>query len=391
MATEVILPKLGMNMEEATIVRWLKREGDRVTAGEVLAEVETDKTTTDLESEGSGVVRKLLAAEGERVGVNQTVAIIGHEDEDVAELIARAEEGRPRQVESHAHVERVYEAWRDQASQSDGNGRVLPAALPAASPGETGALEQALGRAPSIDPEAVRARLGLAAGRRGEAPALARARIRIVIYGAGLGAKQLLEVTRHLEGVVVVGLIDDKPELVGRELAGTPVLGGYEALADLVRQGWIDGVALSFHSEVRAKVHRRLAAELGIRLVPLVDPRAMVGMGVQVGEGALIEAGAVVGPDTIVGEGAIVDVGAVVAHDCRLGAFSHLSPGCALSGVVNLTENVMVGVGAAINSTVTVGRNVIVAPGAAVMNDVPDDVVVSGVPAKIIGRSRRGA
>jgi len=49
-----------------------------------------------------------------------------------------------------------------------------------------------------------------------------------------------------------------------------------------------------------------------------------------------------------------------------------------------------VGVGAAINSTVNVGRNVIIAPGAAVMNDVPDDVVVSGVPAKVIGESRRG-
>jgi len=116
----------------------------------------------------------------------------------------------------------------------------------------------------------------------------------------------------------------------------------------------------------------------------------MVGMDVEIGPGALIEAGAIVGPGTIIGEGAIVDVGAVVAHDCFLGAFSHLSPGCRLSGVVNLVENVMVGVGAAINSTVTIGRNVIVAPGAAVMNDVPDDAVVSGVPAKVIGQSRRG-
>jgi sugar O-acyltransferase (sialic acid O-acetyltransferase NeuD family) len=391
MATEVILPKLGMNMEEATIVRWLKREGDHVSAGEVLAEVETDKTTTDLEAEGSGVVRKLLAAEGERVAVSQTVAIIGHENEDVAELLARAAGGRPRQAESHAHVERVYGAWRGQeahaAEGSNGAGAAveLPASTAAAGVAATDGAR-------TIDPEAVRARLGLDVRRSaGAVPAPTRPKSRIVIYGAGLGAKQLLEVTRHLDGVVVIGLIDDKPEFVGRELAGTPVLGGFDALADLAGRGRIDGVALSFHSEVRAKVHRRLKAELGVPLVPLIDPRAMVGMGVRVGEGALIEAGAVVGPDTIVGDGVIVDVGAVVAHDCHLGQFSHLSPGCTLSGVVHLTENVMVGVGAALNSTVTVGRNVIVAPGAAVMNDVPDDVVVSGVPAKVIGRSRRGA
>ena len=64
--------------------------------------------------------------------------------------------------------------------------------------------------------------------------------------------------------------------------------------------------------------------------------------------------------------------------------------GCALSGVVSLTENVVVGVGAAINSTVTIGRNVIITPGAAVMNDLPDDVIVGGVPAKVLGKSRRG-
>ena len=63
----------------------------------------------------------------------------------------------------------------------------------------------------------------------------------------------------------------------------------------------------------------------------------------------------------------------------------------ALSGVVCLLENVLVGVGAAINSTVTIGRNVIVTPGAAVMTDLPDDTIVGGVPAKVMGESKRGA
>ena len=214
---------------------------------------------------------------------------------------------------------------------------------------------------------------------------------RIVIYGAGLGAKQLLEITRQLEEFAVVGLIDDKPGLDGSELGGVPVLGGFAALVALAgERGEIDGVALSFHSEIRRKVHRRLKDAIDLPIVALVDPRAHVGADVQIGAGALIEAGAVVGPGTEIGEGAIVDVGAIVAHDCFIGPFSHLSPGCALSGVVCLRENVLVSVGAAINSTVTVGRNVIITPGAAVMNDLPDDVIVGGVPAKIIGTSRRG-
>ncbi|MBI4506066.1 MAG: hypothetical protein HY691_11065, partial [Chloroflexi bacterium] len=74
MAAEVILPKLGMNTESATIVRWHKREGDRVAVGDVLVEVETDKATIEVEAETAGVLRKVLAGEQERVSISQTIA-----------------------------------------------------------------------------------------------------------------------------------------------------------------------------------------------------------------------------------------------------------------------------------------------------------------------------
>jgi sugar O-acyltransferase (sialic acid O-acetyltransferase NeuD family) len=404
MATEVILPKLGMNMESAKIVRWLKGEGDTVSTGDVLAEVETDKTTTELEAEAAGVLRKVLAGEGEQVAVSQVLAIIGTADEDITALSEQKTAVHPA---GHVHVHHVYEAWRHQPDlpadpgthgwNGNGNAAGVASSATIGYQGVGNTLSRPdithAGAGASPDPDAIRRRLGLASPKSREAvPVLRQSAVRrIAIYGAGLGAKQLLEVTRLLTDVVVVGLIDDNAELAGKTLAGIAVLGGTPALADLVQRGQLDGVALSFHSEVRRRVHRKLKQELGVQLMSLVDPRAIVGMGVKIEEGALIEAGAVIGPDTIVCEGAIVDVGAVVAHDCHLGPFSHLSPGCTLSGVVDLTENVLVGVGACINSTATVGRNVIIAPGAAVMNDVPDDVVVSGVPAKVIGQSRRGA
>jgi sugar O-acyltransferase (sialic acid O-acetyltransferase NeuD family) len=378
-----------MNTESATIVRWHKREGDVISVGDVLADVETDKATIELEADTPGVLRKLLAAEGERVALYQPVALVGAADEDITALLQRPAAGPP----ADRHVERVYQGWRasgqSPAPKTNGSAQACP---PVVAPSRPAAPQPGAAPAASrLDPNAIRARLI----ERGALPnpngAAVRTKTRLVIYGAGLGAKQLLEVTRHLEDVRVVGIVDDNPTLEGVSLGGVPVLGGFASLAELVRRGEVDGVALSFHSEVRRKVHRRLKSELGVRFVSLVDPRAHVGMDVKIGDGALIEAGAVVGPGTEIGEGAIVDVGAVVAHDCFLGPFSHLSPGCALSGVVSLTENVLVGVGASINSTVTIGRNVIITPGAAVMNDLPDDVVVGGVPAKVLGQSRRGA
>lgn len=376
MAFEVMLPKLGMNTDSATIVTWLRAEGDHVSVGDPLAEVETDKAAIELEAEAAGVLRRQLAAAGDRVVLNQPIAIIAAADEDISALL------QPREVAAAPrHVERIYEVWR--ATPAPANGHATPAAT-TATPAPSAAQP-----AGGFDAAAIRARLaqrGVIEGGPSAAPVT-----RLAIYGSGLGAKQLLEVTRQFPDLRVVGLIDDDPDLVDVPLGGTRVLGGFGVLAELLRSGEVDAVALSFHSEVRKRVHERLRRELDARILPLVDPRAIVGMDVTIEAGALIEAGAVIGPGTTVGEGTIVDVGAVVAHDCYLGAFSHLSPGCALSGVVHLAGNVLIGAGASVNSTVSIGANVIVTPGSAVVGDIPPDSVVSGVPGKVIGESRRGS
>jgi pyruvate dehydrogenase E2 component (dihydrolipoamide acetyltransferase) len=92
MATEVKLPRLGQGMESGTIVRWLKTEGDAVTKGEPLYELDTDKVTQEVEAESDGVLLKIVVADGE-VDVGTTVAIIGAQDEDVAALLADAQGG----------------------------------------------------------------------------------------------------------------------------------------------------------------------------------------------------------------------------------------------------------------------------------------------------------
>jgi pyruvate dehydrogenase E2 component (dihydrolipoamide acetyltransferase) len=82
-AVEVKLPRLGQGMEAGTIVRWLKAEGDEVSKGEPLYELDTDKVTQEVEAEADGVVLKILVSEGE-VDVGTTVAVIGAAGEEVA-------------------------------------------------------------------------------------------------------------------------------------------------------------------------------------------------------------------------------------------------------------------------------------------------------------------
>jgi pyruvate dehydrogenase E2 component (dihydrolipoamide acetyltransferase) len=85
MAETVNMPKLGFDMAEGTLVRWVKKVGETVNKGEVLAEIETDKATVEVESSAGGVVRKLLVEEGAVVPVNSPIAVVGTADEKLEE------------------------------------------------------------------------------------------------------------------------------------------------------------------------------------------------------------------------------------------------------------------------------------------------------------------
>jgi pyruvate dehydrogenase E2 component (dihydrolipoamide acetyltransferase) len=95
MATQVVMPKLSPTMEEGQLSRWLKNEGDQVSMGEPLAEIDTDKATMEMQALGTGVLRKILIKEGESAPLGQLIAIIGAPDEDISALLGQAGQGQP--------------------------------------------------------------------------------------------------------------------------------------------------------------------------------------------------------------------------------------------------------------------------------------------------------
>ena len=90
MATEITMPQMGFDMTEGVIANWLKAEGDAVQKGEAIAEIETDKTTIQIEAFGSGVLSKILAPVGAKVPVGQTIGLIGDPGETVSAPAAAA-------------------------------------------------------------------------------------------------------------------------------------------------------------------------------------------------------------------------------------------------------------------------------------------------------------
>jgi len=90
--TEVVMPSMGADMVEGAIARWIKIEGDEISRGDILAEVETDKAVVEMEAYGNGILRKVIIGEGVTVPVGQIIAIIADADEDLPDVDAPAAE-----------------------------------------------------------------------------------------------------------------------------------------------------------------------------------------------------------------------------------------------------------------------------------------------------------
>ena len=98
MATEILMPKLGLTMTEGLIQKWLVQVGDTVTSGQPLLEISSEKLTSEVESPASGVVLDIVHGEGVTVKCKEVVGWVGQEGEDVGTQEAPAQEEAPTEV-----------------------------------------------------------------------------------------------------------------------------------------------------------------------------------------------------------------------------------------------------------------------------------------------------
>ncbi|HEV8044316.1 MAG TPA: dihydrolipoamide acetyltransferase family protein, partial [Rubrobacter sp.] len=129
---EVIMPKMGDAMEEGTLLQWLKSEGEEVSEGDPIAEIETDKVTLELEAEDAGTLAQLIASEGQEVPVGEAIAFIQGEGEEVPE---RSEGGGEAEEEA------------EEGGEEDGGGAQATATETEAPEEEETGAQEADGRA----------------------------------------------------------------------------------------------------------------------------------------------------------------------------------------------------------------------------------------------------
>jgi len=95
MITKVLMPKLSEAMETGKVIKWLKKEGDAIKGGDVIAEIETDKANVEIEAFGSGVLRKIVVGEGAQVPVGEMIGVIADPADDLGAVAAGAPAKRP--------------------------------------------------------------------------------------------------------------------------------------------------------------------------------------------------------------------------------------------------------------------------------------------------------
>ncbi|MDK2972371.1 MAG: hypothetical protein PWP23_2126 [Candidatus Sumerlaeota bacterium] len=113
MASAVQLLQLSPTMSEGTIVKWQVKEGDSISSGDILAEVETDKAVMEQESFEDGTILKLMAKEGEAVPVGSTIAVIGEKGEDISSFLGGAEEPAAKEEPKKQEAEKPQPAKKE--------------------------------------------------------------------------------------------------------------------------------------------------------------------------------------------------------------------------------------------------------------------------------------
>ncbi|MDQ7962098.1 pyruvate dehydrogenase complex dihydrolipoamide acetyltransferase [Flavobacterium lindanitolerans] len=117
MATKITMPRLSDTMTEGTVATWLKKVGDKVNEGDILAEIETDKATMEFESFNSGTLLHIGIQEGESAPVDSLLAIIGKEGEDISGLLAGGGSSSDKKEEPKAE-EKTAEAPKEEAKEA---------------------------------------------------------------------------------------------------------------------------------------------------------------------------------------------------------------------------------------------------------------------------------
>ncbi|GBD36500.1 Putative acetyltransferase EpsM [bacterium HR36] len=207
----------------------------------------------------------------------------------------------------------------------------------------------------------------------------------VLLFGSGGHARVVLDALLASERFQVVGIIDHRLP-PGEAVLGVPVLGTDSDLPHIIRQFHVGGFVVGIGDNWRrAQLTRRILQHSPeLRPLTVVHPAASVSRFAQLGPGTVVLPGAIVNAGAVLGAGCVLNTHSSVDHDCRLGEFVSVAPHACLGGTVTVGDYSAICLGAHVIHGVCIGCATVVGAGALVLQNLPDQVVAYGVPARIV-------
>ncbi|SMG11026.1 sugar O-acyltransferase, sialic acid O-acetyltransferase NeuD family [Marivirga sericea] len=196
----------------------------------------------------------------------------------------------------------------------------------------------------------------------------------MLLFGASGHAKVIIDILLS-KGVQVKGFYDE--DEAKRELWGIPVMGKTKDFKDSIEEC----IVSIGENATRKKVVSDLGdAEFGFA----IHKKSNIGSHVEIGEGTVVMAGTVINADAKIGNHVIINTCASVDHDCKVGDFAHIAPNASLCGGVEIGEGTLIGAGSTVIPLIKIGKWCTIGAGAVVVEDIPDNSIVVGNPARVI-------
>lgn len=205
---------------------------------------------------------------------------------------------------------------------------------------------------------------------------------KLLILGAGGHGQVLADLFNSVSGdenrIVPIGFLDDDVSIAHEVRCGIPVLGSLADISKIEHDAIIIGIG---NNQIRSRLFSKLLLS-GERFATAIHRSAVIGCGVEIGNGSVICAGVIVSTGSTIGENVIVNTSSSVDHHSQIGNHTHIAPGVHLGGYVKVEDHTLVGIGATVLPNIRIGANCIVGAGAVINRNVPDNVLAKGIPAR---------